>query len=317
MDPRSLRYFQAVAEFGSVSRASESLRISQPAVSRQIRRLEATLGRALFARHGHGVTLTDAGRTLLERSQLILRQLEQAQAEVRNGSAVMSGTITLAVPPAAGLFLIPALVKRCAAAYPNVFLKIVAGYSGYIHEWLMRGIADLACLHDPLPQRDFKIVPLLREEVFLVGKPGTFPFRGAHVRTEQLARIALILPSRPNASRRLLDSRVSARGLSLNIKMEVDDSTIVRALLKEGVGFSLMTQGGFRSEVGQGVLAALPFRPRVHWPLALVMPTSHPRSALVDPVADMIKETVQDLSRSGAWPTAVSERTERCSGLCQ
>lgn len=306
MDPRSLRYFQAVAEFASVSRASEALRISQPAVSRQIRRLEEILGVALFVRHGHGVTLTESGRALLERSQVILRQLELAQIEVRSGSIAMSGTITLAVPPAAGLFLVPALVQRCASRYPNIFLKIVAGYSGYIHEWLQRGIADLACLHDPLPQRDFRIMPLLREEVFLVGKPGTFPFRSGHVRTEQLARVPLILPSRPNASRRMLDSWISARGLALNVKMEVDDSSIVRALLRDGVGFSLLTQGAFRSEVRHKELAALPFRPRVHWPLALVMPTSHPRLALVGPVAHMIRETARELSQSGVWPSVVS-----------
>lgn len=306
MDPRSLRYFQAVAEFGSVSRASEALRISQPAVSRQIRRLEEILGVALFVRHGHGVTLTEGGRALLERSQVILRQLELAQIEVRSGSAAMSGTITLAVPPAAGLFLVPALVQRCAVRYPNIFLKIVAGYSGYIHEWLLRGIADLACLHDPLPQRDFKIVPLLREEVFLVGKPGSFPFRSGYVRTEQLSRVPLILPSRPNASRRMLDSWISARGLSLNVKMEVDDSSIIRALLRDGVGFSLLTQGSFRLEVRHKELTALPFRPRVHWPLALVMPASHPRAALVDSVAQMIRETTRDLSGSGIWPSEIS-----------
>src|SRR5689334_25196858 len=103
MDPRSLRYFQAVAEFGSVSRAAEALRISQPAVSRQVSRLEAELGRSLFVRHGHGVTLTESGRTLLERSQIILRHIEQARSDVRSGNAEMSGIVTIAVPPAAGL----------------------------------------------------------------------------------------------------------------------------------------------------------------------------------------------------------------------
>src|ERR1700712_5312583 len=101
MDLRALRYFQAVAEFGGYSRAAEFLRISQPAVSRQIRTLEADLGRALFVRHSHGVSLTDAGRTLLERSQAILRQLEQAREEVRGGAGGPSGMVTLAVPPAA------------------------------------------------------------------------------------------------------------------------------------------------------------------------------------------------------------------------
>lgn len=306
MDRRSLRYFQAVAEFGSISRAAESLRISQPAISRQIGRLEDILECALFARHGHGVTLTEAGRMLLERSQIILRQMEQTEAEIRSGGGQLSGTITLAVPPAAGLFLVPALVKRCEASYPNVLLKVLAGYSGYIHEWLMRGVADLACLHDPLPQRGFEIVPLVREEVFLVGKRGAFPFRTNSVSAEKLASLPLILPSRPNASRRLLDSWVSARGLALNVKMEVDDSSIIRALLTDGVGFSLLSRGAFHSQVRHRELEARPFRPRVHWPLALVMATSRPRLALVNEVSVLIREIARDLTQSGVWLGATS-----------
>ena len=98
MDTRGLRYFQAVAEFGSYSRGAEFLRISQPAVSRQIRALEQELGRPLFIRHSHGVNLTDAGRMLLERGQAILRQFDQARDDISRGLAGPSGTVTLAVP---------------------------------------------------------------------------------------------------------------------------------------------------------------------------------------------------------------------------
>ena len=65
METRALRYFQAVAEFGSYSRAAEVLRISQPAVSRQVRTLENSLGHKLFLRQSHGVSLTEAGQALL------------------------------------------------------------------------------------------------------------------------------------------------------------------------------------------------------------------------------------------------------------
>jgi LysR family nitrogen assimilation transcriptional regulator len=305
---RSLHYFQAVAEYGSISRAAESLRISQPAISRQIARLEDDLACTLFARHGHGVALTEAGRMLLERGQIILRQIEQTEAEIRGGSGLLSGSITLAVPPAAGLFLVPELVKRCEMAYPNVSLKLVAGYSGYIHEWLVRGVADLACLHDPLPQRGFEIVPLVREEVFLVGKRGAFPFRGQYVGARQLASLPLILPSRPNASRRMLDSWVSARGLSLNVKIEADDSSIIRALLVNGVGFSLLSRGAFQFQVQHKELEARSFRPKMFWPLALVMAANPTRSALIGAIARLIQDSARDLSRSGAWLGATEAR---------
>lgn len=102
MDLRALRYFQAVVEFGSYSRAAGSLRISQPAVSRQVAHLEGELGRPLFVRSGHGVMPTEAGRLLFERSQAILRQIENVTAEIQGAGTDLAGTLTLAVPPGAG-----------------------------------------------------------------------------------------------------------------------------------------------------------------------------------------------------------------------
>jgi LysR family nitrogen assimilation transcriptional regulator len=302
MDTRGLRYFQAVAEFGSYSRGADFLRISQPAVSRQIRALEEELGRPLFVRHSHGVSLTDAGRMLLERGQSILRQFDQARDDIQRGLAGPSGTVTLAVPPAAGNFLVPALVERFAAIYPNVFLKIVAGFSGYIHEWLVRGQVDLACLHDPVPQPGFTVTPLVKEQVFLVGCPGTFTGPTDHVRIQDLADLPLILPGRPNASRRMLDGWLSRRGIRLNVKLEADDHLVIRALMREGVGFSLLSQGAFLPDLRHGELQAWPFRPRAYWNLTLVATTDERRTEIAARLADMIRETVRHEVRNHAWP---------------
>lgn len=128
MDLRTLRYFQVVAQSGSYSRGSELLRISHPAVSRAVNMLEEELGRPLFHRHGHGVTLTDAGQMLLERSQLILRQVEQATNDIKQGEGSPTGTITIALPPTAGYFLAPALMDELQREFPNVFLRFVGGF---------------------------------------------------------------------------------------------------------------------------------------------------------------------------------------------
>ena len=119
MDARALRYFQAVVEFGSYSRASEYLRISQPAISRQVDRLEQELGKTLFVRNGLGATPTDAGRLLFERSQPILRQLEDAAAEIKSASAGTTGTIVIAIPPGVGHFLLAPLVERYRRSVPE------------------------------------------------------------------------------------------------------------------------------------------------------------------------------------------------------
>lgn len=302
METRALRYFQTVAECGSYSRGARLLRISQPAVSRQIRSLEAELGRPLFKRHGHGVSLTPAGRVLLERSQVALRQLEQTRAEIRAGSASPSGVISFAVPPAAGHFLVPALIERFSAAFPIVFLQIRGGFSGTIHEWLARGQVDVACVHDLAPLPGFEILPLLEEPVYLVSKRGAAPFRRDHARVEDLTGLPLILPSRPNASRRQLDGWVAARRLALNVRLEADDHSIIRALIKKGAGFSLLTRGAFEAELRRGEVEAFPFRPAVRWPLALVAPAGVPRSDILEAFIGAVRATARALTKSGTWP---------------
>ncbi|MHB1218539.1 MAG: LysR family transcriptional regulator [Alphaproteobacteria bacterium] len=302
METRALRYFQTVAECGSYSRGARLLRISQPAVSRQIRQLEDELGRPLFKRHGHGVSLTPAGRILLERSQTALRQLEQTKAEIRDGGAGPSGVISFAVPPAAGHFLVPALIARFGAEFPVVFLKIRGGFSGSIHEWLGRGQVDLACVHDLTPLPGFEVIPLIEEPVYLVGKRGAAPFRRGHAYVEDLAGLPLILPSRPNASRRQLDGWVASRRLTLNVKLEVDDHSVIRALIKKGIGFSLLTQGAIEAELRRGEVEAFPFRPGVRWPLALAAPINEPRPDILDAFIRAIRATTRELTKSGAWP---------------
>lgn len=302
MDFRSLRYFQVVAECGSYSRGSELLRISQPAVSRAIRNLEGELGRDLFKRNGRGVTLTEAGRVLLERSQMMLRQLNDTAEEIRSGGAGISGAIAVAIPPAAGYFLAPALVESFGRDYPNVFLKIVGGFSGYIHEWLVRGQVDLACLHDPLPQRGFEVEPLIREQVFVVGRRGTFPFDAERVEIAELARLPLILPSRPNASRRLLDSWTAADGFTVEAELEVDDHTIARALVRQGAGFSLLTKGAFKEDLTRGEVEARPLFPAAHWHLSLLTCPRSSRSDLAVVLKDRLRAITRDLVRRGTWP---------------
>lgn len=309
MDIRTLRYFQSVAECGSYSRGSEFLRISQPAVSRTIRNLEEELGRPVFKRNGHGVTLTEAGRILLERSQSVLRQLEQTKRDIRSGGDGLSGVISFALPPAAGYFLAPKLLERFGRKHPNVFLKLVGGFSGYIHEWLVRGHVDAACVHDPVPQRGFNVIPLMQEEVFVVGRAGSFPFRDREVSASRLVSLPLILPSRPNASRRLLDNWMVHRAIWVDAKVEVDDHMITRSLVKQGIGFSLLTRCAIADELRRGEVEARPLEPRVFWPLALMSCQDPARPALLQPLIETVREVTQELIATGTWPGQAPDGT--------
>lgn len=301
MELRELRYFQTVALCGSYSRGSELLHISQPAVSRAIRQLEDELGKSLFERHSHGVKLTDAGQILLARSQVLLREVEQTKAEVQSGVTSPSGNIAFAITPAAGGVLVPALVEHFSAQYPNVFINVVGGFSASIHEWLVRGYVDLACVHDPLPQRGFEITPLIGEEVFLVGKAGAAGLPKDYVRTEDLTSIPLILPSGENASRRLLETWTASLGITLNIKLEVNDHFIMRALVRSGAGYTLVSRGAVDDNLEKYGLQAWPFRPKAYWPLTLVTCNKVPRTEIVNAFIDSIRTVTGRLCSEGKW----------------
>jgi LysR family nitrogen assimilation transcriptional regulator len=137
-----------------------------------------------------------------------------------------------------------------------------------------------------------------------VGKPGGWAPPRDYVRTQDLADVPLILPARPNASRRLLDGWLSRRGIRLNVRVEADDHLIIRALVRDGLGCSLLTQGAFLADLRLGELRAWPFRPRAYWGLALMEAPDERRSAPVAALARLVQETAHDLLRSKTWPGA-------------
>ena len=127
MELKELRNFMQVARAGSVSRAAEELRLAQPALSRQIKKLEHELGVSLFTRHGRGVRLSAAGSLLLERAEAIAQLVHQTSEEIKDDRSPQRGRIVLGVPPAAGRILIPHFAERFQKAWPQTTLHMREG----------------------------------------------------------------------------------------------------------------------------------------------------------------------------------------------
>lgn len=303
MDIRQIRYFQHVAESGSFSRASALLRISQPAISRQVQKLEEELGTDLFVRHGYGVKLTTAGTLLLERSRGLLRLLDQTKAEVSAGTREPAGTISFGIPPAAGNYLVPPLVERYRGQYPRVFLQVLTGFSGYLQEWMVNGRLDVAVLHNPTPMKGVTITPLMIEQTYMVGPPGSSLGRRGPVTLRNLEGLPLILPSRSHNLRTHFEHLAAQQGVRLSLILEVDGQSTIKALVKRGLGYSVLTQGAIHEDVKHGELTAAPFaRPGITWTLALAERSQSPPSPIIAQLKEAIRQTCRELIQMGAWP---------------
>lgn len=143
LEIRHLRYFLAVAEAGSFSRAADRLGVSQPAISQQMRDLEAGLRVSLFQRRGKRILLTAAGLVFQEHARAILRQLENFLDELSRDSVQLRGALHLGIVPWLDVALVPQLLGRFAAKHPNVNLTVTEISSDDIETALEEGRLDV------------------------------------------------------------------------------------------------------------------------------------------------------------------------------
>ncbi|PZP30640.1 MAG: LysR family transcriptional regulator [Roseateles depolymerans] len=152
LDLRQLRYFVAVAEALSFSRAAERLHISQPPLSRQIAALEAELGVPLFLRHARSIELTAAGERLLVDARAILGALERAAAHARAAASGFAGTLTIGFTMCAAYSVVPRFAKAFSTRYPAVRLTLREVVSNDLVTQVAEGEFDAAIVFpQPLP----------------------------------------------------------------------------------------------------------------------------------------------------------------------
>jgi LysR family transcriptional regulator, transcription activator of glutamate synthase operon len=146
-----LRYFEAVARHGHVTRAAHELHIAQPSLSKQIQVLEAELGVVLFDRVGRRVELTDAGRLLLPYARRVLREVVDARSVLRQWNSLEHGQVALGAPPTVGAHLLPQALAAFHQRYPAIRLGLHEMGAKRLATLLDAGTIDLAVISEALP----------------------------------------------------------------------------------------------------------------------------------------------------------------------
>jgi LysR family hydrogen peroxide-inducible transcriptional activator len=150
MEMHQLRYFVAVADEGSFSRAAERCFVSQPSLSQQIIKLEQEVGRPLFDRAGRRVLLTDAGRLLLEHARAVLMTIENATRQLKEVHCDSSGRLTVGVIPTIASYLLPPVIATFRRTHPRVELMIQEDYTQRLVASVRQGDLDIAIAALPI-----------------------------------------------------------------------------------------------------------------------------------------------------------------------
>ncbi|MGG7605464.1 LysR substrate-binding domain-containing protein [Massilia sp. BKSP1R2A-1] len=306
MEFRQLRYFVAIVDHGSLSRAALVLHVAQPALTQQLRQLEEELGAQLLHRSAHGVVSTDAGKIFYEHAQAILKQVADARSAVVQSTTRPSGSVSLGLPHSISGALALPILSAARERYPEITLQLTEEITGSLAEQLKSGRLNLAVLFDDVPLGHFTGTPLVEEDLMFICRAGSpFAPTGSHVRLAEALASTLILPARQHGVRPLVEQAASSAGLALGAVLEINSLAILRSALLADLGATLLPVAPLLTDIERGAMAAWPVvDPAVTRQVTLCASRNIPLTNAAAAIGKLVREVSEDLCTRGAWPGA-------------
>jgi LysR family nitrogen assimilation transcriptional regulator len=299
VDLKQLEYFVRVAELGSFTRAAVALDIAQPALSRQVRLLEVELRQSLLTRNGRGALPTEAGKLLLEHGRGILHQVERAREELGRVRGALAGRVAVGLPPSVAKALTVPLIREFRQRMPDATLSISEGLSVGMHESLASGRLDIALLYNTSPSPDIELTPLLEENLYLVQRrsgKGPAAARPRPIALREVANLPLIIPSRPNAIRMLVETQMANLGCRPQVALEIDGVAAILDLVEDGAGNAVLSRNAVATSARPDSFLLRPIgSPSLKTKLLIAMSSQRPATLTQKAMLQLIQQTAKKL----------------------
>ncbi|MBX9824020.1 MAG: LysR family transcriptional regulator [Xanthobacteraceae bacterium] len=301
MDLRQLRSLVHISDCGSLSRAAEIMRTSQPALSLQIKHLETELGVELLHRHARGVTLTDLGRLFCDHVRTILKDIERAKEIVSSQAKSPIGKVSVGLPTSACRGMSAQLIETVAKRFPNISLHIIEAMTGTLDEWVQLGRLDVALLYDHKAFPNVAWTEMMVEDFMLIAASNDPIGKRTSIRFLELENLRIVLPGSHHVLRNVIDRIAVREGVTPNVVIDSDSLTAISQLVRSGY-MTIMPHFAFADEIARGEMNAVPIvDPTPSWRLSVVVSqrTINARSSEV--IATALAEVIQSMVESGAW----------------
>ncbi|BCR04615.1 LysR family transcriptional regulator [Desulfuromonas versatilis] len=266
MDLRQFKAFVAIARQQSFTRAAEQLHIAQPAVSMAIRKLEEELELTLFNRKDKRISLTAEGEVFLRHAERILDNFGAAQTEMAELRGLSRGEVRIGIPPMMSSYYFPRVIREFRERYPELQLSVNGEGAGRIQRLIARGEIDMGVIAGGNVPEGLKSRRFLREEIVACVPAGHPLAAGGSISLEVFLGQPLILFKEGYFMRELIDATARERRLTPQVVFETNLFSLVRSLIKEGLGVSTF----LRMVVSEDPdLVALSFDPPLHLDLLI------------------------------------------------
>jgi DNA-binding transcriptional LysR family regulator len=283
---RQLRVFAEVAQHGSMARAAEALHLTPPAVSMQVKELEAQVGLPLFDRAGRNVSLSTAGEYFLVHARRLLAALKDADDAMARLKHLKHGLLTIGLVSTAKYF-VPHLLARFHEEHPGVDVRLrVAGNRSQLVELMQRGEVDLSVMGGAPKEIHTRSESFAAHPLVFVAPPGHPLLRGGAHAVGELAPYPIIAREHGSGTRSVMEKFFAEHRFDKRIAMEMSSNETIKQAVMAGLGLSFLSLHTMGLELRSGLLQLLDIHDA---PVMRMWNIVHLSSKLLSPAAEAFR----------------------------
>ena len=260
MDLKHLQTFVATAEFQNFTRAAESLRVTQAAVSQHIAALEKELSVSLFQRTGRSVKLTDQGSTLYEYANRIVNMVDEAKTAVGSSTANVKGSVRIACSTVPSESILPEILIRLRDRFPDVHPSVFVSDSEQALDAVIHDRADFGLVGEMPRSSQLAATAIATDEMMLIVASDHSWAKKKSIKLSQFLKMSLIIREPGSGSRRCVEQVLEAAGVvasDLNVIMEMNSNDAICQAVERGLGAALLSKLVLRDRIAQGRVSPL------------------------------------------------------------
>jgi DNA-binding transcriptional LysR family regulator len=252
-----LRVFHAVAESTSLTAAARILRISQPAVSKQLGDLEDALGVQLVDRLPRGVRLTEAGRTLAEHATRIFGIEQLAEVELAAQLGLERGTLAIGASTTIGSYLVPRVFGELHREHAALRLEMQIGNTAQVYELVRRHQIELGLTEGLVAEPDLATRVFDHDDMIAIASPGDPVLARGRLRADDLVRLPFIMRERGSGTREVIEAAFTNKRLTIEPVMTLGSTEAVKNAVAAGLGIAIVSSLAVERELASGALESI------------------------------------------------------------
>jgi DNA-binding transcriptional LysR family regulator len=273
MADRRLQVFFTVARLLSFTKAAESLHMTQPAVTFQVRQLEEYFNTRLFDRTHNRISLTEAGGRVYEYADKIFELYTEMDNLVREMTGEISGSVTIGASTTIAEYMLPALLGNFKAQYPDINIHLKVSNTDGIVSMVENNTIDLGVVEAPVANKNLVVETCSSDKLVAIVSPEHVEVNREKLTYEDLIKYPFICREEGSGTREVINDYLeflSNEGEALKISMELGSPEAVKGAVEAGMGISVVSLATVQKELKLGTLVAIDLDPPLERPFSFV-----------------------------------------------